>query len=140
MMAFKQCIDTASYKLGMKVPGRRGAMFKSFFASGFICDHDVPISNGRALSKDDAGMVTVSSNPSGQRGGGKRVPRRFPVFDKWHGVAEFTVIDDIVTREVFEHHVKAAGVVVGIGRFRPENGGMNGRFRAVRFEWEDVEF
>src|SRR5215204_421190 len=44
-MALKQCIDTAAYKLGMKVEGRRGATYKSFFASGFFCEHDVPIKN-----------------------------------------------------------------------------------------------
>jgi hypothetical protein len=84
-------------------------------------------------------MVTIPSNPKGQRGGSGRVPRRFPIFDKWAGVAEFTILDPIVTEKVFEDHVKAAGLIVGISRFRPENGGSNGRFRATRFEWEDFQ-
>jgi hypothetical protein len=25
---------------------------------------------------------------------------------------------------------------VGVGRFRPENGGLNGRFRATHFDWQ----
>jgi hypothetical protein len=29
-------------------------------------------------------------------------------------------------------------MIVGIGRFRPENGGTNGRFRVVKIEWEDL--
>ena len=98
-MALKQCIDVAAQKLGEKVPGRKGATFKGFITSGVICNGDVPISNGKALTPADAAMVTINANADGVRGSGKRVTRRFPSFDKWHGVAEFTLIDDIVTPE-----------------------------------------
>jgi len=138
-MALKQAVDTAAYKLGEKVPGRRGATYRNFFTSGFICNDHVPISNGRAITKDDAVMVRISANADGVRGSGKRVPRRFPLFHKWHGVAEFTIVDDVITQEVFERHVKAAGQIVGIGRFRPEKGGTNGRFRVTKFEWGSIE-
>ncbi|HSR77587.1 MAG TPA: hypothetical protein VLN57_13460 [Xanthobacteraceae bacterium] len=138
-MAFKQCIDTAAYKLGVKVPNRRGATYKSFFASGFFCNEDVPIANGKALTKKDAGMVAINANANGQRGSGTRVKRRFPEFPKWSGIAEFTIVDDIITQDVFELHVKSAGMIVGIGRYRPENGGKNGRFRATKFEWDDLK-
>jgi len=137
-MAFKQAIDTAAYKLGEKVPGRRGASYKSFFASGFFCDADVPITNGKALTPKDAECKLISANPDGVRGSGKRVPRRFPEFSKYQGIASFTIIDDLITQPIFEQHVKAAGMVVGIGRFRPEKGGTNGRFRVTKFEWEDM--
>ena len=137
-MAMKQCIDTAAYKLGIKVPNRRGATYKNFFASGFFANSDVPIANGKALTKADAVMVSINANADGVRGSGKRVRRRFPEFAKWAGVAEFTITDDIITPEIFETHVKASGLIVGVGRFRPENGGRNGRFRAVKFEWNDI--
>ena len=136
-MALKQAIDTAAYKIGMKVPNRRGATYKNFFASGFFCNGDVPIANGKALTKADAIMQKINANADGRRGSGSRVPRRFPEFNKWHGVAEFTIVDDIITQEVFEHHIKVAGMIVGIGRFRPENGGKNGRFRVIKLEWQD---
>lgn len=138
-MALKQCIDTCAHKLGLKVPGRRGSTYKNFFASGFFCDHDVPISNGKPLTKETAESKTISANADGVRGSGKRVPRTFPEFVAWHGVAEFTILDDIITESVFEQHVKSAGVIVGIGRFRPEKGGTNGRFRVKRFEWSNLQ-
>src|SRR4051812_45199275 len=50
-MALKQCIDTAGYKLGMKVPNRRGATYKNFLASGFFVNQDIPIANGKVLTK-----------------------------------------------------------------------------------------
>ncbi len=139
-MALKQCIDIAAYKLGVKVPNRHGATYKNFFASGFFCNTDVPIANGKALSKNDAVMVVIPANANGRRGSGTRVKRRFPEFAKWAGIAEFTITDDIITREIFEDHVKAAGMIVGIGRYRPENGGKNGRFRSTKFEWQDLKF
>src|SRR5262245_21182158 len=138
-MAFKQCVDNASDKLGEKIPGRRGASYKSFFASGFFCDGDVPISNGKAIKPEDADCVLISANADGKRGSGSRVPRRFPSFPKWSGVAEFTILDDVIGQDVFERHVKSAGMTTGIGRLRPEKGGTTGRFRAVRFEWKDMQ-
>lgn len=138
-MGLKQSIDSAAYKLGVKVPNRRGATYKNFFASGFFCNEDVPIANGKILTKDDATMVKISANADGRRGSGTRVPRRFPEFGKWHGIAEFTIVDDIITQDIFEHHVRTAGMIVGIGRYRPENGGKNGRFLVRKFEWQDVK-
>lgn len=138
-MALKQSIDTCAYKLGMKVPNRRGATYKSFFASGFFCDRDVPISNGKPLTKESAEGKTISANADGRRGSGTRVPRRFPEFPVWRGIAEFTIVDDLITQDIFEQHVKSAGIIVGIGRFRPENGGTNGRFRATQFEWSNLQ-
>lgn len=138
-MALKQSIDTVAFKLGEKIPGRRGATYKSFFASGFFCDHDIPIANGKVLTPKDAICKLISANATGKRGSGSRVPRRFPEFPKWSGVAEFTILDDVITPEVFERHARAAGMIVGIGRFRPENGGTNGRFRIVKIEWENLK-
>jgi hypothetical protein len=139
-LAFKQCVDTAAWKLGMKVEGRRGATYKSFFASGFVIDGDVPLANGKALTKNDAEQVAIWANSDGVRGSGKRVRRRFPQFAPYQGVVECTVLDDIITQEIFVTHFKAAGIIVGIGRFRPEKGGTNGRFRVVKTDWSDVQF
>ena len=139
-MALKQCVDTAGFKLGLKIPGRRGATYKTFLASGFFCNADVALQNGAGpWVKKDAVMVPINANADGKRGSGTRVKRRYPVFPKWSAMAEFTITDDIITQDVFETHVKASGIIVGIGRFRPEKGGINGRFRATRFEWQDFQ-
>jgi hypothetical protein len=137
-MGLKMCVDSAAYKLGEKVPGRRGATYKNFLASGFFVDGDMPIANGKPLTKEDADCKLISANADGKRGSGTRVPRRFPEFSVWHGIAEFTIVDDVITQDIFEHHIKSAGIIVGIGRFRPENGGTNGRFRVKQFVWEDM--
>lgn len=141
-MALKQCLDTSAFKLGIKVDGRRGATYKSFFTSGFFCDHDVPLYRGtHRLIKDDAEMIAIWANSKGIRGatGGSRVKRRYPYFAVWNAMAEFTIVDDILTPQVFEDHFRAAGMIVGIGRFRPEMGGTNGRFRLLKAEWVELQ-
>jgi hypothetical protein len=137
-MAFKQCVDLGAQKLGDKVPGRRGATYKGFFTSGVITNGDVLIANGKVLTMKDAEMVKINANSNGKRGSGSRVKRRYPVFPIWHGVVEFTIVDDIITQPVFEDTLKKSGMIVGIGRYRPANGGVNGRFRVTKFEWQDL--
>lgn len=139
-MACKQCIDTGAYKLGHKVPDRRGAVYHNFFASGYYCNADVPLANGKPWLKDDVEMICINANADGKRGSGKRVKRRYPMIPEYQGIAEFTILDDIITRDEFEVTARAAGIIVGIGRYRAEKGGTNGRFRITRFEWEDIQF
>ena len=141
-MAIKQMLDTAAFKLGEKVPNRRGAQYKSFFASGVNCTSDPVLMNGtgKSVTKNDAHERKISANPRGIRGGAGRVPKRFPEFHNWKAIVEIVVIDDIITRAILEQHLRAAGLIVGIGRFRPENGGTNGRFKVSKVEWDEMEF
>lgn len=137
-MAIKQGLDRTAQKLAIKVPGRRGATFKSFFQSGVFCNANAPIKNGQWLKPEDGDCALIYANADGVRGSGKRVWRRFPAFHDWHALIECVVVDDIITNPIFEQTFKAFGIIVGIGRFRPENGGINGRFRVEKFEWEDL--
>jgi hypothetical protein len=93
---------------------------------------------GIGWKKSNVPSITISANPNGVRGDGKRVNRTFPQVPNWKGTATFVILDDTVTKPVFERHLKEAGRFVGIGRFRPENGGLNGRFEPTEFSYEDV--
>jgi hypothetical protein len=88
----------------------------------------------KPLTPEDAECETISAMSSCRHQ--QWVTRRYPVFDSWTGIAHFTITDDQITPEMFEAHVRAAGMLVGIGRFRPETGGTYGRFRVTKFEWE----
>lgn len=139
-MAIKQCLDSTSFKLGEKVPGRGTAKFKGFFLSGMLVEDDIPIFSGKKpLVVKDAVPKTISCNVDGVRGSGKRVPRTFPHFFNWNAVASILITDNIITEAVFERHAHASGLIVGIGRFRAEKGGTNGRFRIAKIEWEEVK-
>ena len=130
-MAFKQALPIASKRLGLQIPGRGKSTYTKYFEADVICNADVPIGH----KKDDAQSITINANSDGVRGSGKRVKRIFPIFYQWGGKADFTIFDDTITREIFEQVFTAAGLSVGIGRFRPENGGLNGRFEPVKFDW-----
>ena len=81
--------------------------------------------------------VTISANADGVRGSGKRVPRKFPVIPAWKTTFQVYILDPIITREVFEEMVNTAGIFVGIGQFRPQNLGSNGRFKIAALDWQD---
>ena len=131
-MAFKQALPVAAKRLGMQIPGRGKSTYTKYFEGDVICNADVPL----GIEKADVPSITINANSDGVRGSGKRVKRIFPMIHEWGGQADFTIFDDTITQPVFEQVFTAAGMSVGIGRFRPENGGLNGRFEAVRFDWK----
>lgn len=133
-MSFKQALDSVAKRMGIQIPGKGKATYTKHFVGGVICEADVPI----GYHKDTIPSITINANSDGIRGSGKRVQRTFPQVPNWKGTARFLVLDDTVTPEVFEKHIREAGRFIGIGRFRPEKGGLNGRFEPTAFRWSDV--
>jgi len=133
-MAFKQALDAVAKRLGDQIPGKGKATYTKHFKGGVICESDVPIN----WFKDTVPGITIYANTDGIRGSGKRAYRTFPQVPNWKGTATFAILDDTVTPKVFERHLEEAGRFVGVGRFRPENGGLNGRFRPVKFTYQDI--
>ena len=133
-MALKMAVDEAVKRLNIGIPGRGKSTYTKFFVAGQICNADVPL----GIRKDDVPMIEIWANSDGVRGSGKRVRRRFPIINQWAGTAEFWILDDIITKEVFEKAVNEAGRLIGIGRFRPEKGGFLGRFKVNGFAWSEV--
>lgn len=133
-MALKQAMDAAAKKLGDQIPGKGKATYTKFFVADVICDDNVPL----GVHKDEVAPITINANADGIRGSGKRVKRTFPQIPNWSATVSFTVLDDTVTPDVFERTLKVAGMGIGIGRFRAEKGGLNGRFRPVKFTWETI--
>lgn len=130
-MALKMAVDEAVKRLNLGIPGRGKSTYTKFFAAGQLCAEDVPI----GVRKDDLECIKIWANADGVRGSGKRVIRRFPYIMSWSGVATFEILDDIITKEVFEKALKEAGSLIGIGRFRPEKGGFLGRFVVKSTRW-----
>ncbi len=133
-MAFKMALDKAASMLGRQIPGKGKATYTKFFLSGVLCTDPVVL----PVAKDDTRGERIYANADGKRGSGKRVWRTFPVIDSWSTDVVFHVLADELTREVFEEHLKQAGAFVGVGRFRPENGGYFGRFAVDKVKWREV--
>lgn len=125
-------IGFAKYS-GEQIEGQGKKTWTAKFQAGILPPG--PISTGVRLEDVDCAVVWAHAN--GQRGSGKRVYRRFPILNEWSIEAEFTILDPIITQSVFEWALDGAGMFIGIGRFRPQNGGRFGRFELTGIEWED---
>jgi hypothetical protein len=135
-MALKQALDTVAKRLGEQIPGKGKSTYTKHFTGGVMCTGDVRL---EGWMKDTVPSVTINANSDGVRGSGKRVKHTFPQIPAgWQGTAEFVVLDNTVTNEVFERHINEAGRFTGIGRFRPENGGLNGRFVIKSIKWSEA--
>lgn len=133
-MALKQALDSVAQRLNEKIPGKGHSTFTKVFRTSVLSADDVPL----GVSKDDVAMIAISANSNGVRGSGSRVTRRFPIIPKWSGVARYVVFDDELSAEVVERYIRASGLYIGVGRFRPDNGGTNGRFHVEKFEWSVI--
>ena len=133
-MAFKWCIQRAAEIRSDKIPGKNRQTYTKHFKSGVLCTEPVFI----GVKLDDMEPDWIMANADGKRGSGTRVPRCFPTARKWSGTVRFDIFDDTITREVFERTLIDAGMYVGVGMHRPENGGYKGRFSAELVKWEEA--
>lgn len=128
-----QCIAAAAKYSKRQIPGQGKATWTAKFLSGIAILEDPALN----INPASVGVVTISANADGIRGSGKRVPRRFPIIPEWSVSFDIYVLDPIITEDIFREMVSIAGMFIGIGRFRPEKGGTNGRFCIASLAWAD---
>lgn len=118
-------LNTTAKRLSVKVQGRK--TFTSIFKGGMT------VFTGKFLSNCSQKQVKCEQMfvPSdGVAGSGKRVFKKFPVIDAgWEVEVELAILDNIITDKILTQHIEAMGLYVGLGRFRPGNGGYYGRFK-----------
>jgi hypothetical protein len=126
----KNTLNNVAAFLAEKIHGRGQQTYSKHFRSGLLVLEDMPLvgSDGKAILKKDVDSITLSVSSTGTPGGGKRVDRTFPIIHEWSGVSVITIFDEIITEDVLKRHLEFAGKFIGFGRFRPQNGGTNGRF------------
>lgn len=130
----QQCIASAARYSKRQIPGQGKATWTAKFTSGIM------ITDAPCLRLDPATVnsITISANSDGKRGSGSRVPRRFPSIQPgWVATFEVLVLDPIITEPVFREMMELAGLFIGVGQFRPEKGGSNGRFKLDKMVWND---
>lgn len=129
--AFKSSLDEAAKYKSTQIPGKGKATYTKHFLAGVLCLDPVVL----PVKADDVQGEWLFVPADGKKGGPKRVMKCFPFIDQWEAVVEFTVFDDIIDEDVFQQHLEDAGRFIGIGRFRPRNGGFYGRFAVESVEW-----
>lgn len=133
-MAMKQAMDTAAKRLAIPDPDNKRANLTKYVVSDVICEANLPI----GIHRDKMPMVTINANSDGVRGSGKRVRRNLPQTPTWGGKTSFIVTEEKITHPIFEKILATAGQSVGVGQFRPEKGGLNGRFVVKNVKYEQL--
>lgn len=130
----QQCITLGAKHTGKKVPGRGSKQWGGIFEKAVTVPFDA-LTNVKA---EDVTPFDGFMNADGRRGSGSRVMRRFPMMNQWEADVTFWVLDPSITEAIFMEMLSAAGLFIGIGRFRPANGGSNGRFKPVLVAWSEM--
>jgi hypothetical protein len=130
-MAFKNALSEIAKFLSVKIPGSGKSTYTKHFVAGVLVMDALPL----GIHKDQVPGEWLFVPSDGMRGGGKRVSKCFPLIKSWGGTVTFYILDETITPEVFEKHLKEAGAFIGIGRFRPRNNGFYGRFRVLSTKW-----
>jgi hypothetical protein len=130
-MAFKNAVSECAKFLSMSVKGKGKATYTKHFEAGVLVLQPLVL----PLKAKQVGFERLFVPSDGIRGSGKRVWKYFPVIPAWSGDVAFSVLDETITREVFETHIAEAGTFIGIGRFRPRNNGYYGRWAVQKVAW-----
>jgi len=131
----KQAIDSAAKMLSIQIPNKGKATYSKEFVRGVAVFDALDL----GVKKSEVNFIRIHANADGIRGSGKRVFRTFPVIPApWGGALKIHVISETVPDDIVERVVKASGLFVGVGRFRPENGGSNGRYEVSDYRWTEA--
>lgn len=130
-MAFKNCLSEVAKFFSMQIPGKGKSTYTKHFEAGILITEPFPL----GIKKEDVIGEWGFYPSDGKRGGGNRVKKCYPVIKEWETQGKVYVLDEIITADVFEDHLRKAGQFIGIGRFRPRNNGFYGRFGIVEISW-----
>lgn len=135
-MAFKNCLSEAAKYLSIRIPGKGQATYTKHFTAGVLVSEPLTL----PVKAADVPGNWLFVPADGVRGSGKRVNKCFPLIEEWGGVVNFQIFDETVTEKIFTQVLREAGMLVGIGTFRPINNGYFGRFAVDKVKWGDLKF
>lgn len=130
-MAFANSLKEAAKYLSIPIPGKNKQTFTKHFEAGVMVSEPVEL----PITRDAVESEWLFVPADGQRGGGSRVAKCFPLIREWKGTVTYFILDDIITKDVFCQVLECSGSLIGIGRFRPRKLGYYGRFKVKEVEW-----
>jgi len=128
---FQQSLQTAAGQITQKVKGKGAKQWTAYFLAGVIVENDLRL----PIKKQEVKGIRLPCSATGQRGRGSQVFRWFPIIEQWGGEVVYHILDDMITQEVFVNVLTRSLGLVGVGRFRGEKGGFNGRAKIVKIKW-----
>jgi hypothetical protein len=127
-------------KAGEKRPGKGQAQWKSAFTGSLMMAAPMALLDGNGkqynIHTNPPEIERTPCDAQGKKGGkgGATVVRCFPLYPEWSANCQMICFNDEITPAIFEKYVNLAGVIVGIGRWRPQNNGLYGRFSVQNFK------
>lgn len=131
--SFSFAIKAMAARMRLRIPGKGNSEYGKLFLAGILVTDPVPTKYTRDTVPSWAGNM----HANGVRGNGKRVWRTFPIVPEWSGELCVYVLDDEIPKDVFERVLDECGKLNGVGRYRPAQGGTNGRFRVNSVRWAE---
>lgn len=130
-VAFKQALVEAAKYDGRVIPGAGKKTYTKLFerAVQVTSTYTSTGKNEDALTEEWLFVSSDGKKGSASRSG--KVWKKFPILEAdgtWTATFELTVCDQRLTKELVKEFSTIAGFFIGLGRWRPENGGSNGMF------------
>jgi len=125
----KKAIVTAAGWLNMKIEGEGMAKYQKHFRGGILVMGSIDLK----IKPIEVECLSIYTSPRPKDG--KRWIN-FPIINSWSGDLMISILDEKVTEDIFRKVLDYAGMIIGIGSWRPENGGENGRFECLKIEFE----
>jgi hypothetical protein len=130
-MAFKRSLESAAKFLRMRIEGKGTSEYGKHFVAGVL----VPEGLVLPIKAEHVKCERLFLSSRGRQGH-QDVEKLMPVIPEWKGEVSYYVLDETITKEVFLKHLQEAGNFIGIGRFRPQNGGFYGRYQVNDITWK----
>jgi hypothetical protein len=124
---FKEALMECAKYLSIQIPGKGKATYTKHVKAGILISEGIILPDIAAEVPGE--WLSLDAQPG--RGTGGRVWRCMPRIDGWQGDLTIHVLDETITGDVLRYLIEQMGAFIGIGRFRPLNGGFYGRFRLV---------
>lgn len=131
-MAFYGALVSGMRYTGDRIPGQGKKTWADKFRRGLYVENDVAL----PFTMDTIQGMQLFVPSDGKKGSSSKVLKIFPVMQEWGGTFSVRILDNIITQDVFAQAVNVAGSFVGLGRWRPEKEGMNGRFEMTNLKWK----
>ena len=142
--ALKSALASIARHKGKKIKGRGNKTWGDAFERG-IQPAGLPEdgllfdAKGNPIMLNDVPMEVVYAYAQGHKSENEsRVRRRFPTVPAgWTTKMRLLITDDSIDEKSFAEHLDAASLLIGLGRYRPENGGEYGLFNVKDISWEE---
>jgi hypothetical protein len=136
---FKNALAEVAKYLSVRIAGKGQSTYSKNFRAGVLVPSDLilPVKVAQKTGLPDPDEVAagldvpceaVMCAADGKPGSAKKVKRHFPIVNQWAGDVTFLVVDETIDEATFVTHLRHAGQMIGIGRWRPINNGRYGRF------------